>query len=167
MRTRHQLATGLVVALSGASLAGPASGQDLRSPDATDAALGSIHSTPAIVLVQDLRSPDAINAAVRAPAGEPAVVNPATAARIHSAPAVVLVQDLRSPDAVAAAVGAAAGEPAVVSPVASQPSASSGFDWGSAAIGAAGTIGLVAVALGTGLVVHRRRTPVAHPPIAH
>jgi hypothetical protein len=166
MRTRHQLATGLVVALSGASLAGPASGQDLRSPDATDAGLGSIHSAP-VVLVQDLRSPDAINATVRAPAGEPAVVNPAAAARILSAPTVVLVQDLRSPDAVAAAVGAAAGELAVVSPAASQPSASSGFDWGSAAIGAAGTIGLLGVALGSGLVVHRRRTPVPPPPIAH
>jgi hypothetical protein len=169
MRTRHQLATGLVVALSGASLVGPAlaSGQDLRSPDAMDAASAAIHSAPAVVLVQDLRSPDAVAAAIRAAAGEPAVVNPAVSARIHSAPAVVLVQDLRSPDAVAAAVGAAAGEPAVVNPAASQPSASSGFDWGSAAIGAAGTIGLIAVALGGGLMVHRRRAPVAPPPIAH
>jgi hypothetical protein len=134
MRTRHQLATGLVVALSGASLAAPAlaaSGQDLRSPDAIDAASGGVHSAPAIVPRQDLRSPDAVDA------GLPRVAAPA-------------------------------GAPVVVSPRASQSSASSGFDWGSAAIGAAGTIGLLGVALGSGLVVHhRRRTPVAHPPIAH
>jgi hypothetical protein len=126
MRTRHNLVTALVVALSGTALAGPAlagSGQDLRSPDAIDA--GAISSPPAGAPTRDLRSPDAIDAG--------------TAAR----PAPIA-------------------EPAVVGAVASQPS--TGFDWGSAAIGAAGTIGLVAVALGSALAVHRRRAPV--PPSA-
>lgn len=134
MRTRHQLATGLVVAVTGATLAGPAlagTGQDLRSPDAIDS--GTAHSAPAVVPAQDFRSPDSV-------------------------------------DRGTAVVPAQTGEPAVVSSGASQPSVTpstaSGFDWGSAAIGAAGTIGLLAVALGSGLALHRRRAPVPPPPVA-
>jgi hypothetical protein len=130
MRTRHQLATGLAVVLSGTILAGPAlagSGQDLRSPDAADSGTGAVQSPQAIVPAQDLRSPDGA-------------------------------------DAGTAVVPAPIGAPAVVSSGASQPAAASGFDWGSAAIGAAGTIGLVAVALGATLAVHRRRA--ALPPVA-
>jgi hypothetical protein len=128
MRTRHQLATGLVVALTGASLAAPAlagSGQDLRSPDSIDAGTGAVPAT--VVTAQDLRSPDAADSGT-------AVVPPA------AGPPVVITGD-------------------------SQPSSASGFDWGSAAIGAAGTIGLVAVAFGSGLAVHRRHAPVPPPPI--
>jgi hypothetical protein len=131
MRTRHQLATGLVVALTGASLAAPAlagSGQDLRSPDSIDAWSGAAPAT--VVTAQDLRSPDAADS-------RRAVVPPA------------------------------AGAPVVITTGASQPSSASGFDWGSAAIGAAGTIGLVSVAFGSGLAVHRRRTPVPAPPIVN
>jgi hypothetical protein len=133
MRTRHRLATGLIIVLGGTTLAAPAlagSGQDLRSPDAVAAGARPVQLPQAIVPTQDLRSPDVIDAG-------PAVL-PATA-----------------------------GEPVVVNSGASQPSASSGFDWGSAAIGAAGMIGLLGVALGSGLVLHRRRSPVAPPPIAH
>jgi hypothetical protein len=132
MRTRHQLATGLAVVLSGTILAGPAlagSGQDLRSPDAADPGTGAVQSPQAIVPAQDLRSPDSADAGV--------VVVPAPA-----------------------------GGPAVVSSGAPQPAAASGFDWGSAAIGAAGMIGLLAVGLGGGLAVHRRRAALPPPPVA-
>jgi hypothetical protein len=132
MRTRHHLAIGLVVALSGATLAGPAlaqSGPDRRSPDAIDAAAGAVHSPAAVVPTQDRRSPDAADAATPV-------------------------------------VPASPGETTIVSSGASQPAASSGFDWGSAAIGAAGAIGLVAVALGSALAVHRRHTPVPPAPVA-
>ena len=58
--------TGLAVALAGALAApGGAVAQDLRSPDARDAAL-----------TQDLRSPDARDAATRAPVGHEPIPAP-------------------------------------------------------------------------------------------
>jgi hypothetical protein len=131
MRTRQRLATGLVIALGSAAAVAPAVadvGQDLRSPDAVEAA-GAPSTPTAPAAGQDLRSPDAA--------------------------------DLSAP---AAAVATA--EPVVVRS-SLEPSTTTGFDWGSAAIGAAGTVGLIAVSLGAFLALHRRRGPVPPSPIAH
>jgi hypothetical protein len=92
--------------------------------------------------IQDARSPDAIDAAATQTDRE---------------------QDKRSPDATDSATSA--GPPAQASiaatPPQSTPEASSGLDWSSAAIGAGGAVGLVAVATGAGLALHRRH--VASP----
>ena len=120
--------------------------QDLRSPDARDAAAAPA-STGA---VQDLRSPDARDAA-----GAPASTGS--------------VQDLRSPDArdAAVATGSLAGTTApdtavsAVEPVVTDD----GFEWGSAAIGAAAVLAIVlAVAAAAALIVPRRRmrSPLTH-----
>jgi hypothetical protein len=74
--------------------------------------------------------------------------------------------DLRSPDARDAAA-AAAGHTVVVRTVASRPArvirvTPDGFDWGDAAIGAAGTLGAVLLAAGTATAMTRRRTE-RHP----
>jgi hypothetical protein len=121
----HLIATSVVVALSGATLAGPAPAL-AGAPDG----------------VQDWRAPDTIDAATAAAAaaGEP--------------------QDARSPDAVDAAT-ASRSQPyvRVTSPPAITRSPA-GFDWDSAAIGAGGAIGLMAISAGTGLALRRRRAEV-------
>jgi hypothetical protein len=103
----------------------------------------------AVPAPQDLRSPDARDAAV-APKAVPEVAVPAQ-------------QDLRSPDARDAASDAAVApvESARVSPERSAPSASDGFEWGDAGIGAAVMLALVGMASGTLLLVgrSRQRTP--------
>jgi hypothetical protein len=78
---------------------------------------------------QDWRSPDARDA------GQPKVV----------------IQDLRSPDA----RDVADHRPVVAARVIDV--SSGGFDWGDAAIGAGGTVGIVLVLAGAGLTVTRRR----------
>ena len=63
--------------------------------------------------------------------------------------------DLRSPDTRDAAYGrVAAGSPAVAA------SASTGFDWGDAGIGAGASFGLMLLLLGMRQIVQRRSTPV-------
>jgi hypothetical protein len=103
---------------------------------ATVAVSSWVLAAPAGATPGDLRSPDAVDAA--------------------SSPA----QDLRSPDAAAAGDAARTTDAAPTSVVASVSSAepSPGFEWGSAGIGAAGTVGLVAVAVGGGMTVRRRRS---------
>jgi hypothetical protein len=141
--TRTFRTSRLAVALTGAALATVALApgasaiayQDLRSPDAADAAR-TVGDTPppssiaasAGAAYQDLRSPDARDAAL------PPELR---ATGFESA------QDLRSPDARDAASGYS---PTTASqPVADEPPASDGFDWTSAAIGAAVGAGLLLV----------------------
>jgi hypothetical protein len=137
----HTAALGLAVA----ALAAPAAAaqqQDLRSPDARDAA----HPVPAVAVErQDLRSPDARDAA-------------------HPVPAVAVEQqDLRSPDTRDLAAGRgtfSAPDVVVVKMPQSSPAADGGIEWGDAGIGAAVLLGLIAVGLGGSLaLVHRRRHP--------
>ena len=105
------------------------------------AALGLVLAAlaPATAMAgQDLRSPDARDAATSA------------------APSV----DLRSPDARDAAEGrSAADAPSVMVVRIPQPShAGGGMDWGDAGIGAGAVVGLMLLALGSGLaIVHRRQ----------
>ena len=145
-----------VAALAGAALAPAATAipyEDLRSPDAIDAARTAAdaprvvpRAAPIAALggggAQDLRSPDARDAAL--PPEQRATVSQST-------------QDLRSPDTRDVATGygpTTASQPAVdTSP------ASDGFDWTSAAIGAAAGAGLLLILIaafaGTGRLGRR------------
>ena len=117
------------------SIAAPAGQayQDLRSPDARDAAVQAAE-TPQVA--QDLRSPDARDAAVQA-AATPQVA-----------------QDLRSPDARdVGRVSAPVQQPVVE--IREVPS--NGFDWGDAGIGAAGIFAMFSIAAGLTLLAGSRR----------
>lgn len=100
------------------------------------------------VAQQDLRSPDTRDAAASSPSSAPA-------------------QDLRSPDARDLAAGRST--TSAVVPATPEPAtavvvkASSGFDWGSAAIGGAAILGLLAIAAGGLLFMrhHHDTTPPA------
>jgi hypothetical protein len=125
--------TALLAVCAGTASANPY--QDLRSPDARDAAREAVGvSGP----YQDLRSPDARDAAREA------------------APVSGPSQDLRSPDARDAARDLTR---VVVSPpvVEVREAPSGGFDWGDAGIGAAGMLGLFSIAAGSALLVTNRR----------
>ena len=92
---------------------------------------------------QDLRSPDAVDAA-RAAGDKP---ESATTPHSGSYPVAEGYQDMRSPDTRDAAEGYA---PTLESqPVADEPSSPGGFDWVSAAIGAAAAAGLSLVLMAT------------------
>lgn len=133
LRTRSISTIGAILALAIPAAAGAQ--QDLRSPDAKDAQQAAQPtSTP-----QDLRSPDAVD--------------------VRHAALVAGQQDLRSPDARDAAGTQGQLPPIVVTPAApaATPSASNGFEWGDAAIGAAGMLGLVALITGAGLIAVRYR----------
>ena len=109
----HTATIGLAVAAVAAPTAA-AQQQDLRSPDAVDAALVQRQA-------QDARSPDARDAA--------------QGRGTFTAPRVTVVR--------------------VTQP---SPSASRGFDWGDAGIGAGGILALVLIGVGAALTVtHRRR----------
>ena len=120
----------IVVAL--AAPAGANAQQDLRSPDARDAASG-VSSTP---VQQDLRSPDARDAA----------------SGVSSMP---VQQDLRSPDARDAA--SVSVRPSVPAAPVERPRVSDGFEWGHAGIGGAAMLALVLALGGLTLLVTRRR----------
>jgi len=110
--------------------------QDLRSPDARDAAVRA--SAPV-----DLRSPDARDAA----------------ASVSTTPT-----DLRTPDTRDAAQGRGAAQAPTVMVVRMPQSVhSDGLDWGDAGIGAGGVIALIALGSGAAMVLrrHRRVGPVA------
>jgi hypothetical protein len=119
-------------------------GQDLRPPDARDAAehRGLYEATPKPQPgSQDLRMPDTRDAA-----------RGANTTETPAAPG----QDLRSPDARDAARDLPPVHiPAPVIEVREVPS--SGFDWGDAGIGAAGMLALFSIAAGSTLLVTNRR----------
>jgi hypothetical protein len=115
--------------------------QDLRSPDAKDAAreAGTV-SGPG----QDLRSPDATDAAAHRGLYE-----------TDSGP-YVLNRDYGSPDAVDVARDLPPVQiPTPVVEVRGAPSG--GFDWGDAGIGAAGMLALFSIAAGSALLLTGRK----------
>ena len=122
-------------ALTGTAFGNDATGQDLRSPDARDAA----QSTTSGI---DLRSPDARDAA-RGPAGS-------DVAKTSE------VTDLRSPDARDAA-DTSTFKPGGASTPHIVRVTSSGFEWSDAGIGAAAMLGLIALCGGVLLLVSSRR----------
>jgi hypothetical protein len=110
------------------ALAGPAPAALAQSPDAIDAAQGRYPgSSPTF---QDLRSPDARDVAQS-------------------------TQDLRSPDARDAATRAPVGHEPIPAPRVIRV-VPGGFDWGDAAIGAGGMLGLVLIATAAALAVPRQ-----------
>lgn len=114
--------------------------QDLRSPDARDAAREAGSATQ---LSQDLRSPDAIDAAQHRGLYE------AEPGRY------VLDRDYGSPDAVDAARDLPPVQ--IPAPVVAAAEPSGGFDWGDAGIGAAGMLGLFSIAAGCALLLTGRK----------
>ena len=121
-------------------------GQDLRSPDAVDAAQhrglyaterGSTGDRGAYVLNRDYGSPDAAD---QAPAGDPR--------------SYVLNRDYGSPDAVDAARDLPPVQTAVLEP---RDASSGGFDWGDAGIGAAGMLAIFSIAAGSALLLTGRK----------
>jgi hypothetical protein len=150
MRGTQLITTAAVVAACAVPATAAGQGQDLRSPDARDAAAagGYMYSSdaasaearvqghaPATTQVaQDLRSPDARDA--------------------RTEPVTQVAQDLRSPDA------RDAGLPESPTPdtvVAIREAPASGFDWGDAGIGAAGLLAMLSIAGGLALLVSTRR----------
>jgi hypothetical protein len=114
-------------------------GQDLRSPDAVDAAAHrGIYAGDrgAYVLNRDYGSPDRIDTVPR------------------NAPSYVLNRDYGSPDAVDAARDLPPVQTAVLEP---RDVSSGGFDWGDAGIGAAGMLALFSIAAGAALLLTGRK----------
>ena len=130
-----------LVALSALALAAPDAqsftgpstpSQDLRSPDARAAATASGPSPDSVSRSHDLRSPDTRDAAS---GYDPKPVPVGT------------TQDLRSPDTRDVAIGY---DPEPVAVAVPEPSGSGeGFDWVSAAIGAAAVGGLILLLVGS------------------
>jgi hypothetical protein len=116
-------------------------GQDLRSPDAVDAAQHRglyASDQDAYVLNRDYGSPDALDAAPQPADGSSYVLN----------------RDYGSPDAVDAARDLPPVQTAVLEP---RDVSSGGFDWGDAGIGAAGMLALFSIAAGSALLLTSRR----------
>jgi hypothetical protein len=129
MRRTQLITTAALVAACAVPATAGAQGQDLRSPDARDAAAAAQAQS-----YQDLRSPDARDAG--------------------RTPDSVVSQDLRSPDARDA--GRPPVEvPTPIVEIREVPG--SGFDWGDAGIGAAGLLALFSIAAGLALMVGGRK----------
>ena len=111
MRRTQLITTAALVAACAVPATAAAQGQDLRSPDARDAAAAAAAKDQRY---QDLRSPDARDA------GRPPVQVPTSTVEIREVPA-------------------------------------SGFEWGDAAIGAAGLLALLSIAGGITLMALGRR----------
>jgi hypothetical protein len=115
--------------------------QDLRSPDARDAAReAGVVTAPS----QDLRLPDVKDAAehrgLYEPDGEPYALN-----RGYGSPdAVDAARDLPSPVPIGVTVNQVRGT-------------SGGFDWGDAGIGAAGLLALLGIGAGSALLIAGRK----------
>ena len=146
--TTSRISKALVTAFAMTAVVAPVAGaeQDLRSPDAVDAAVnqqsGSYTPSPGV----DLRSPDAVDSAV----------NPQSGSYTPSAGV-----DLRSPDAVDAARSP---QLATYSPGVASSDDSGGTDWGTAAMISGGALCLILLA--TGLFVGlRRRHQTAKPQV--
>jgi hypothetical protein len=113
--------------------------QDLRSPDARDAAAASSIAEPAERSYRDLRSPDTRDAAE---------------GRTTANATTPVYQDLRTPDTRDAGDGrSVAAAPTSIIEI----TRASSFDWGDAAIGAIGAIGMLAIALAGGMTLRRHR----------
>jgi hypothetical protein len=112
--------------------------QDLRSPDAVDAAAHRglyAGDRGAYVLNRDYGSPDRVDAAPR------------------NVPSYVLNRDYGSPDAADATRDLPPVQTAVLEP----RDASGGFDWGDAGIGAAGMLAIFSIAAGSALMLTGRK----------
>jgi len=150
MRRTQIITTAALVAACAVPATAAAQRQDLRSPDARDAA-----ATALAEHYQDLRSPDARDAASPSEPRQYSDLRSPDARDAATASTQSAYQDLRSPDA------RDAGRPPVEVPtpvVEFREVPGNGFDWGDAGIGAAGLLALLSIAGGvTLLAVSRRR----------
>ena len=123
--------------------------QDLRSPDARDAAAAAR---------QDLRSPDARDAA----AGRGSVVSSGVSSpQVFTDEQRAMVKEFKSSPSYQATLRSA--EPPQPAPVSSD----GGIDWGDAAIVAGGLLGLIALGFaGAMAIVHRRHRGPRTPTVA-
>jgi len=139
---RSAIACGIVLTLvvPGTALAQ----QDLRSPDARDAASTHERATPA----QDLRNPD---------------TRDVTSPQIFTDGQRAIVERYkRSPSYQATLREVRVANP----PEPAQVRSDSGLDWGDAGIGAVGMLGVTLVALGGAVAVNHRRHRLAGAPAA-
>ena len=120
-------------------------------------------AAPATVGAQDLRSPDARGDAQVVRAGDD--LRSPDARSTHAPRSASIRADLRSPDSRDAAEGrgtSTAPDVMVVKlrePAPAPAPAADGLDWGDAGVGAAGLLGLAALALGGVFAMVRRRHP--------
>lgn len=142
MRRRNHIIITAAVLAACAAPAPAAAQQDLRSPDARDAAGQDGIYQPGEA-GQDLRSPDARDANEHRGLYQ---VQP----RPQPGP-----QDLRSPDARDAARNLPPVQ--IPAPTVEVREPSGGFDWGDAGIGAAGMLALLSLTAGSALLVSARR----------
>jgi hypothetical protein len=177
LRRSHIITTTALIAACAVPASAAAVPQDLRSPDTKDAAAAAVAAQQPS---QDLRSPDTKDAAREAGSVQLRGSHASYGSEAHPG----VSQDLRSPDARDAAEGrglnqapdeqfvlqrdygspdaadAARDLPRVLIPepvVEIREASSSGFHWGDAGIGAAGLLGLFAIAAGSTLLVTARR----------
>jgi hypothetical protein len=147
MRRTQLITTAALVAACAVPASAAAQSQDLRSPDARDAAAAAQAES-----YQDLRSPDARDAA--RPSDTPQYSDLRSPDARDAGLAAQVAQDLRSPDA--RDVGRIPVEvPTPVVEIREVPG--SGFDWGDAGIGAAGMLALFSITAGLALMVGGRR----------
>jgi hypothetical protein len=141
----------LAFAITGAATARPL--QDLRSPDARDAAQTPGMSETTFARAQDLRSPDARDAAAgRGTFNAPDVISPQVFTDRQRA---VVESFKRSPSYQEALREAAT---VVKMPQPAPVRSDDGIDWGDAGIGAASLLGVIALGLaGTMTILQRRR----------
>jgi hypothetical protein len=147
MRRTQLITTAALVAACAVPAGAAAQSQDLRSPDARDAAAAAQAQS-----YQDLRSPDARDAARPSETRQYSDLRSPDAR--DAGKAAQVTQDLRSPDA--RDVGRTPVEvPTQVVEIREVPG--SGFDWGDAGIGAAGMLALFSITAGLALMVGVRR----------
>ncbi len=148
-RTQLIITTAALVATCAVPATAAAQSQDLRSPDARDAATAAEAQS-----YQDLRSPDARDAATASEPRQYSDLRSPDARDAGRTPDTSVAQDLRSPDARDA--GRTPVEvPTPVVEIREVPG--SGFDWGDAGIGAAGMLALFSIAAGLALMAGGRR----------
>jgi hypothetical protein len=147
MRRTQLITTAALVAACAVPAGAAAQSQDLRSPDARDAAAAAQAQG-----YQDLRSPDARDAGRATETRQYSDLRSPDAR--DAGKAAQVTQDLRSPDA--RDVGRTPVEvPTSVVEIREVPG--SGFDWGDAGIGAAGMLALFSITAGLALMVGGRR----------
>jgi hypothetical protein len=147
LRRNHMIVTAALVAVC--AVPGTAAAQqDLRSPDAADAAAHRglyQDDSGSYELNRDYGSPDAADAARDLPnapgTAQPGPYTDAERALVESPEVQQMVQ----------------GATTATSPIVEVRAPSGGFDWGDAGIGAAGMLGLFSIAAGLALLLTARK----------
>jgi hypothetical protein len=152
--SQHRIIRSAALGLAIAAIAAPAAGARADGP--------TMQHQP-IAAVQDLRSPDARDAAQTPAPLDPRSPDAKDGYLFARSPSVdlqaVKTIDLRSPDAVDASAKHITGLVPPVQVVHISDGSKGGFDWGDAAIGAGTAAGLALLVLGGAVMVTHRRRP--------